>query len=116
MNCFWTKDMLGGCACGVVAEDRQEAGGQQAQVGSLRAGERGVLKMSPKGRVIGFRRRWKALLWLLGLLWVGSRHASVESYLGKKATMNIARKIRVFLRFVSKGINVRSNVAGQMLI
>jgi hypothetical protein len=27
-----------------------------------------------------------------------------DLYLGKKATMKIARKIRVFLRFVSKGI------------
>lgn len=78
MNCFWTKDMLGGCACGGgVAEDRQEAGGQQAQVGSLRAGERGVLKMSSKGRVIGFMRRWKALLCLLESLWMGSRYGSV---------------------------------------
>ena len=34
----------------------------------------------------------------------------VVFYLGKKATMKIARKIRVFLRFVSNGINyVRSN-------
>ena len=57
--------MLGGCGCG-VAEDEQEAGGQQAQVGSLREGARGVLKSS-KGRVIGFRSRWKALLlWLSG--------------------------------------------------
>ena len=33
----------------------------------------------------------------------------VETYLGKKATMKMARKIRVFLRFVSNGINyVRS--------
>lgn len=64
MNCFWTKDMLGGCSCGGVAEDKQEAGGQQAQVGSLRAGERGVSKMSSKGRVMGFRRRWKALFCL----------------------------------------------------
>lgn len=31
----------------------------------------------------------------------------MESYLGKKATMKMARNIRVFLRFVSKGINVR---------
>lgn len=29
----------------------------------------------------------------------------VEDYLGKKATMKIARNIRVFLRFVSNGIN-----------
>jgi hypothetical protein len=63
-NCFWKKDMLGGCwYCGVV---EQEAGGQQAQVGSLRAGARGVSKMSSKGKVIGFRRMWKALWWLLG--------------------------------------------------
>jgi hypothetical protein len=56
--------MLGGCwYCGVV---EQEAGGQQAQVGSLRAGARGVSKMSSKGKVIGFRRMWKALWWLLG--------------------------------------------------
>ena len=67
MNCFWKKDMLGGWICGVV-EDRQEAGGQQAQVGSLRAGARGVSKMSSKGRVMGFRRRWKALLCLLGIV------------------------------------------------
>jgi len=53
--------MLGGWFCGVV---EQEAGGQQAQVGSLRAGASGVLKMSSKGRVIGFRRMWKALLGL----------------------------------------------------
>lgn len=66
MNCFWTKDMLGGCSCCGVAEGRQEVGGQQAQVGSLRAGERGVSKMSSKGRVMGFRRRWKALAGLLG--------------------------------------------------
>jgi hypothetical protein len=32
----------------------------------------------------------------------------VEDYLGKKATMKMARNIRVFLRFVSKGINVRT--------
>ena len=32
---------------------------------------------------------------------------SLQSYLGKKATMKMARKIRVFLRLVSKGINVR---------
>ena len=32
----------------------------------------------------------------------------VGVYLGKKATMNTARKISVFLRFVSKGINVRT--------
>lgn len=61
MNCFWKKDMLGGCSCG-VDEDKQETGGQQAQVGSLRAGVRGVSKMSSKGRVMGFRRMWKALL------------------------------------------------------
>jgi hypothetical protein len=60
--------MLGGCSCCDIVE--QEAGGQQAQVGSLRAGASGVSKMSSKGRVIGFRRMWKALLWLLGLeLW-----------------------------------------------
>lgn len=64
-----------------------------------------MLKTSSKGRVIGFRRRWKALLWLLELLWTGLEHGPVEFYLGKKATMKIARKIRVFLRFVSKGIN-----------
>lgn len=59
--------MLGCCGCGVAEdEDEQEAGGQQAQVGSLREGARGVLKSS-KGRVIGFRSRWKALLsWLSG--------------------------------------------------
>jgi len=36
----------------------------------------------------------------------------VDVYLGKKATMKMARKIRVFLRFVSKGICVgeRSNL------
>jgi hypothetical protein len=63
--------MLGGC-CGrfetVVWE--QEAGGQQAQVGSLRAGLSGELKYS-KGRVSGLRRRWNALLWVLGLTFVG---------------------------------------------
>jgi len=101
--------MLGGWwSCGVVVvvvEDRQEAGGQQAQVGSLRAGERGVLKMSSMGRVMGFRRRWKALLWLLGsFLEIQGRELRV-TYLGKKATMKMPRKIRVFLRFVSKGIN-----------
>ena len=32
---------------------------------------------------------------------------SLQSYIGKKATMKMARKIRVFLRLVSKGINVR---------
>ena len=65
MNCFWKKDMLGGRSCGRCVEVWQEAGGQQAQVGSLRAGARGVSKMSSKGRVMGFRRRWKALLCLL---------------------------------------------------
>jgi len=53
--------MLGSCG---VEIDEQEAGGQQAQVGSLRAGARGVLKSS-KGKVIGLRRRWKALLCVL---------------------------------------------------
>jgi len=78
--------MLSGCACGGgVAEDRQEAGGQQAQVGSLRAGERGVLKMSSKGRVIGFRRRWKALLlWLLGPSWAMVRCGLWGFTLGRK--------------------------------
>jgi hypothetical protein len=34
----------------------------------------------------------------------GTMYGLVEFYLGKKATMKIPRKIRVFLRFVSKGI------------
>jgi hypothetical protein len=63
--------MLGGWSCG-AAEVKQEAGGQQAQVGSLKAGERGVSKMSSKGRVMGFRRRWKALFVVVRiLLWTG---------------------------------------------
>jgi len=53
--------MMGGWLWGGVVEERQEAGGQQAQVGSLGAGARGVLRRS-KGRVMGFRRRWKALV------------------------------------------------------
>lgn len=60
--------MLGGCGGGCkfcVAE--QEAGGQQAQGGSLRAGLSGVPKRS-KGRVRGLRRRWKALLCVLDFL------------------------------------------------
>jgi hypothetical protein len=81
VNCFWTKDMLGGCG---VVEDRQEAGGQQAQVGSLRAGERGVSKMSSKGRVMGFRRRWKALVGLLGCFFVGREDVSGNDTLGRK--------------------------------
>lgn len=35
-----------------------------------------------------------------------------KSCLGKKATMKIARNIRVFLRFVSKGINVERKSPG----
>jgi len=63
----------------------QEAGGQQAQVGrfSFGVGVRGVPRRS-KGRVIGLRRRWKAL--------------------GKKARMKMPRKMTVFLVLVSKGI------------
>ena len=73
--------MLGSCGCGV----EQEAGGQQAQVGSLSAGERGVSKISSKGRVTGFRRRWKALLWLLvGLSLAISRRGLWILTLGRK--------------------------------
>jgi hypothetical protein len=54
--------MLGGKGV-VEIVDWQEAGGQQAQVGSLKVGVSGVLKRkSSMGRVIGLRRRWKALL------------------------------------------------------
>jgi hypothetical protein len=63
-NCFWKKDMLGGCGSVEIVVWEQEAGGQQAQVGSLRAGLSGEPKNS-KGRVSGLRRRWNALLCVL---------------------------------------------------
>lgn len=53
-----------GCSFCSDAEVEQEAGGQQAQVGSWRAGVKGVPKRS-NGKVSGLRRKWKAL-WLLG--------------------------------------------------
>jgi hypothetical protein len=63
----------------------QEAGGQQAQVGSLRAGARGVLKRkSSKGKVIGLRRRWKALLWVLDFVVEIGLYRWCGSTLGRK--------------------------------
>jgi hypothetical protein len=59
--------MLSGCGSVETVVWEQEAGGQQAQVGSLRAGLSGVPKNS-KGRVSGLRRRWNALLWVSGLI------------------------------------------------
>jgi hypothetical protein len=96
--------MLGGC-CGSVETVfwEQEADGQQAQVGSLRAGLSGEPKNS-KGRVSGLRSRWNALLCVLGLIRVGDY--CWVSYLGKKARMKIVRKIRVLRGLVSKGICV----------
>lgn len=63
MKVFWVKAIVCGGGGGGLLVVEQEAGGQQAQVGrfSFGVGVRGVPRRS-KGRVIGLRRRWKALL------------------------------------------------------
>lgn len=82
MKVFWVQDIVVFVGC--VEHD---AGGQQAQVGSLDGigGEKsGVRRES--GYVRGMSRYWKRL--------------------GKKATMKTQRKMQVLRRLVSNGIGV----------
>ena len=99
MNWFWNQLIVLGWLCVlllVVAVVSQVSGGQHPQVGSR--ARLGGVKSEPsnsKGRRIGFRRSWKAF--------------------GKKATTKIPRKIRVFRRLVSNGIEILNAVTSGLM-